>query len=190
LLGDLLLTLRSLAEFSGAPAVSEDAPTYTANAARKAVTLAHWSHRAALADDSGLEVNALAGGPGVHSARYAGAGQDSRANIDKLLRELQGVPATQRTARFRCVIVVAGPDGATLTAAGSCEGRIIEAPRGSGGFGYDPVFLYPPLDLTFAEMRAETKNRISHRARACAMLRGPLVGFLSVHAMKKHKAES
>jgi XTP/dITP diphosphohydrolase len=178
LLSDLPITLKSLADFPGAPGVSEDATTYAANAEHKALILARWSNCAALADDSGLDVDALGGAPGVHSARYAGPAQDSDANIAKLLRALHAVPAAQRTARFRCVIAVARPDGATLSAEGSCEGQIIEAPRGRAGFGYDPVFLYPPLAQTFAEIPAAAKNRLSHRARACRRVRPQLLAFL------------
>jgi len=180
LLGNLPLTLTSLAEFPGAPVVPEDGATYAANATAKAVTIARWSDCVALADDSGLEVDALGGAPGVHSARYAGAEQDSRANVARLLEALAGVPSEKRTARFRCVIVVARPDGVTLTVEGSCEGWILEAPRGTSGFGYDPVFLDLPSGLSFAEMPAGMKNRLSHRARACMALAPRLVDFARV----------
>jgi XTP/dITP diphosphohydrolase len=182
LLGDLPLRLASLADLPGAPAVAEHGETYVANATIKALSLARWSGCASLADDSGLEVDALCGAPGVHSARYAGVEQDGRANLEKLLRALESVSPSERTARFRCVIVVACPDGATLVTEGSCEGRILEAPRGRGGFGYDPVFFYPPLNSAFAEVSAAVKNRVSHRARACTELRTKLVSFLSAHA--------
>ena len=175
---ELPINLHSLADLPGAPEVAEDGATYAANAVHKALTLAAWSRRAALADDSGLEVDALGGEPGVHSARYAGSAQDSAANIAKLLAALQGVPSAQRTARFRCVIAVARPDSATLTVEGTCDGVILDAPRGSGGFGYDPVFLYPPLGQTFAEIAPAVKNRISHRARACNLLGPQLLEFL------------
>lgn len=190
LLGDLPVTLQSLAGSPGAPQVPEDGTTYDANALGKALTIAQWSQRPTLADDSGLEVDALRGAPGVHSARYAGPEQDSRANIAKLLRSLTGVPIAERTARFRCVIVVAGPDGATLTAEGTCEGVIAEHPRGSVGFGYDPVFLFPPFGLTFAEMSAAMKNQVSHRARACAALRDRLLDFLAAHRCTGPRADS
>lgn len=182
LLAPLPLRVRSLAELPQAPAVTEDGRTYAANAARKAMTIARWSGCATLADDSGLEVDALGGAPGVQSARYAGPGQDSHANLRLLLEALQHVPPSERTARFRCVIVVATPDGAALQAEGACAGRIVEAPYGSGGFGYDPVFFYAPLGLTFAEMPAVVKNRVSHRADACSQLSHALIGFLWAHA--------
>lgn len=181
LLADQPVQVKALTDFPGEPFVSEEGATYAANAVHKAVTIARWSRCATLADDSGLEVDALAGAPGVRSARYAGVQQDSQANIGKLLRELSDVPAGGRTARFRCAIAVACPDGATLTGEGICEGRIIEEPRGIGGFGYDPVFLDPASGLTFAELPAVLKNHISHRARAYAALRSQLLRFLSVH---------
>ena len=185
--GELLnapsIVLKSLADCPGAPTVSEDGATYAANAMSKALTVARWSQCTALADDSGLEVDALGGAPGVHSARYAGQAHDAGSNIAKLLEALQNVPAARRTARFRCVITVARPDGATLTVEGCCEGCIIDTPRGSAGFGYDPIFLYPPLGKTFAELPAGVKNRVSHRAVACDRLRPELLGFL--HASRR-----
>jgi XTP/dITP diphosphohydrolase len=178
LLGDLPLTLKSLTDFPGAPQVDETGATYAENARLKAEAIAGWSGCAALADDSGLEVDALGGAPGVHSARYAGADQNSHANTVKLLDALRGVPADERSARFRCVAVVALPEGKTLSAEGVCEGRILDAPRGAAGFGYDPVFFFAPAACTFAELPAQEKNRVSHRARACAQLRQRLLAFL------------
>jgi XTP/dITP diphosphohydrolase len=183
LLNEPSIVLKSLADCPGALEISEDGATYAANALHKALTVARWSQCTALADDSGLEVDALGGAPGVRSARYAGGTQDSGANIAKLLGALQTVPPARRTARFRCVITVARPDGATLTVEGSCEGCIIDAPRGSTGFGYDPIFLYPPLGKTFAEIHAAVKNRVSHRAAACDRLRPELLAFL--HASRR-----
>jgi XTP/dITP diphosphohydrolase len=182
LLGDLAVELRCLADFPCPPVVAEDASTYMANALHKARTIAQWSRTVSLADDSGLEVDALRGAPGVHSARYAGPQQDSRANLDKLLQALSAVPTIQRTARFRCVIAVAAPDGAELLTEGVCEGRIADRPAGVEGFGYDPVFLYPQVGFTFAQMSAAEKNQVSHRAWACAALRPRLLDFLSAHA--------
>jgi len=171
--------LRSLNDLaSQAPVIEEDQPSFLGNATKKALAIADWSGLPALADDSGLEVDALAGAPGVQSARYAGADQNSAANIAKLLAALRAVPSERRTARFRCVIVVARPDGRMLSAEGTCEGRILEAPRGTGGFGYDPLFLYPPLSQSFAEIPSGAKNRISHRALACELIRPQLAAFL------------
>jgi XTP/dITP diphosphohydrolase len=179
LLGGLPITLKSLADFPGTPEISEDGATYAANALHKALTLARWSGYPVLGDDSGIEVDALGGAPGIHSARYAGPAQDSAANIAKLLAALHGRPLEERSARFRCVIVVAHPNGATLTVeAASCEGHIAEEPRGNTGFGYDPVFLCPSLGQTFAEVPAAAKNRLGHRGRACERLRPRLVAFL------------
>lgn len=182
LLQGVPVRLGALTGLSGVPQVVEGGATYAANAAHKALTIARWSGCATLADDSGLEVDALRGAPGVRSARYAGADQDSAANTRTLLDALKRVPGAERTGRFRCVLVVACPNGATLQAEGCCEGRIADSPRGTGGFGYDPVFLYPPSGLTFAELPAAVKNRVSHRAQACTRLREELATFLVRHA--------
>jgi XTP/dITP diphosphohydrolase len=153
----------------GLPDVEEDGATFAENAVKKAVTLAAAAGCPALADDSGLEVDALGGAPGVLSARYAGEGQNDGANNRKLLAALDGV--NDRTARFRCVIALADADGTCETVSGACEGRIVDAPRGTEGFGYDPLFLPAGHDLTFGEMGAELKDRISHRAAALAAAR-------------------
>lgn len=164
---------------AGAPAVDETGATYRENAELKARQIAAWSGRPALADDSGLEVDALHGAPGVLSARYAGPDSGDAANTRKLLTALSGVPPSARGARFRCVIAVARADGELLVVEGTCEGFIVEEPRGTGGFGYDPVFLYPPSSQTFAELAAMTKNAVSHRAAACAALLPLLEDFLA-----------
>jgi XTP/dITP diphosphohydrolase len=183
LLDDPQIELRSLADVPGAQIVAEDADSYVGNARAKAQALAAHCGLPALGDDSGLEVDALAGAPGVRSARFAAdhiagaAAGDDRANIALLLERLRGVAAERRTARFRCAIVVARPDGSEVVAEGVCDGVIIDAPRGTGGFGYDPVFLFPPLNRTFAEIPSSEKDRISHRARAVANLR-PALGII------------
>jgi len=155
--------------------VEEIGQTYADNARRKAEAYARASGLVALADDSGLEVDALGGAPGLHSARYAGQDTTHADKMGMLLAELRDVPDEQRTARFRAVIVIATPDGRTFQTEGVCEGRIARAPRGAGGFGYDPIFLVEGGSRTMAELPAEEKNRISHRARAaaaaCAVLR-------------------
>lgn len=177
LLDDPAIALRSLAEVPDAPLVEESGDTYLANARAKAHALAAHCRLPALADDSGLEVDALGGLPGVRSARFAadaGRPTGERANLELLLDRMRGIPDERRTARFRCVIVVAWPDRPELVAEGTCEGLIIDPARGSGGFGYDPVFLYPPLQRTFAELASAEKDRVSHRARAVAMLRPSL----------------
>ena len=154
------------------PPVIEDGETFLANAVKKAVSLARalggdtW----VLADDSGLEVDALGGRPGVRSHRYAGEPPDDAKNNRKLLEEMRGDPPGKRTARFRCAVALANGAGRTIAAEGSCEGVVAEAPRGDNDFAYDPVFYYPPLARTFAELAPAEKNRVSHRAAALANL--------------------
>jgi len=151
--------------------VKESGTTYADNARLKAQAYAQASGLLTLADDSGLEVDALDGAPGVRSARYA-PGQDAD-RVTALLRALEQVGATNqdRAARFRCVIVMISPDNRVWSTKGTCAGRIIDTPRGSGGFGYDPVFYLPTHNCTMAELAPEEKNRISHRARAAQALR-------------------
>lgn len=164
------------------PDVVEDADTFVGNAAKKAREVSRATGLPALADDSGLEVDALGGEPGVYSARYAGEHAGDAANNAKLLAALAGVPAERRTARFRASLVladVAGPLGTeVITADGVCEGMILDAARGSGGFGYDPLFLLPVLGQTFAELGVGTKGDHSHRARAMAAIRPKLLAYL------------
>jgi XTP/dITP diphosphohydrolase len=185
--------LISQLDFPDAPAVAEDAATFAGNATKKAEGFASWlaaNPQAArpdrpyfvLADDSGLEVDALGGAPGVHSARFAAADAQGTANSSdaannaKLLRLLAGVPPERRAARFRCVLALAAPDKATLLFEGACEGRIAFFPGGAGGFGYDPLFVPNDYEQSFAELGEEVKNKISHRARALAHLRRFLDG--------------
>jgi len=158
------LSFMSLKQLSGAPEVVEDGDTFEANAKKKAVTLARFSGMWTLADDSGLEVEALHGAPGVYSARYAGEPADDGANNRKVIAAMEGI--TDRTARFRCVIALSDPSGVVRTVSGACEGRLLSAIRGAGGFGYDPLFVPDGYNQTFAEISEETKNKISHRARA------------------------
>jgi XTP/dITP diphosphohydrolase len=163
--------------------VVEDADTFAGNAIKKAREVAAITQLPALADDSGLEVDALDGAPGVWSARYAGPGASDAANNAKLLAALRGVPPERRTARFRAVLALAdtaGPLGdAVITAGGACEGVVLEAPRGTGGFGYDPLFLVPALGQTFAELGVGTKGEMSHRARAMQAIRAELLTYLA-----------
>src|ERR1700677_5381052 len=160
----------------GIAAPEETGTTFAENALIKARHAAVASGAAAIADDSGLEVDALGGAPGIYSARYAGHGADDAANNAKLLRALAGIAPARRRARYRCVLVyVDGPDDASpLTADGAWEGCIVDAPRGSGGFGYDPHFWLPELEMTAAELDPEEKNRLSHRGRAMRDLRAQL----------------
>lgn len=165
------------------PEVVEDADTFVGNAIKKAREVSEATGLPALADDSGLEVDALGGAPGVWSARYAGEGAGDAANNAKLLAALAGVPSEKRTARFRCSLVladVAGPLGTeTISADGVCEGVILEDARGTGGFGYDPLFLFPQLGKTFAELGVGTKGDLSHRARAMQAIQPALVAYLA-----------
>ena len=160
----------------GVDEVPETGTTFVENALIKARHAARVTGLPALADDSGLIVDALGGAPGLYSARYAGSPTDDAANNAKLLQALDGLPAAQRTARFYAVIVLLrhADDPQPLIAEGSWEGRILDTPRGHFGFGYNPVFLDPPSGLTAAEMASEHKNRISHRALALQALRDRL----------------
>lgn len=176
LLADLGIVIWTLAEFPDAPEVIEDGETCEANAVKKAVTIARYTGLPAVADDTGLEVEALGGRPGVHAARYAGEGVTYEDNWRKLLRELEGVAWEKRRARFVTVAALAEPSGSVRTATGLLEGCIAEKPAGTGGFGYDPVFYVPELEKTLAELSSDEKNRISHRARAFAKVREILMG--------------
>lgn len=150
--------LLSLADFPDVGDIVEDGRTFEANAIKKALAVASQTGHVSLADDSGLEVDALDGAPGVYSARFAGEKATDEQNNRKLLRLLEDVPDAQRTARFRCVIAVGAPDGSVQTAEGTAEGRILHSPRGTGGFGYDPLFLVSGLRRTFAELPSEEKT--------------------------------
>lgn len=167
LLGDLGITIRTLKEFPDAPEVVEDGATCEANAVKKARAIADYTGLPAVADDTGLMVAALGGRPGVHAARYAGEQATYEDNCRKLLQELNGVPRAKRGARFVTVAAFAVPGREPVEVVeGALEGLIAEAPAGTQGFGYDPVFFVPELDRTLAQLTAEEKNRISHRARA------------------------
>ncbi|MCU1352377.1 MAG: nucleoside-triphosphatase [Acidimicrobiales bacterium] len=164
ILGDRVVLLPRPPEV---PDVVEDADTFEGNARLKAVALVAATGEAALADDSGLVVDALGGAPGVHSARYAGEHATDADNVAKLLAALDGVPTDARTARFRCVVVVRWPDGREVVADGTVEGHVIDGPRGHAGFGYDPVFVPEGSGgRTFAEMTGAAKHAVSHRGRA------------------------
>ncbi|KUO63844.1 MAG: non-canonical purine NTP pyrophosphatase [Gracilibacter sp. BRH_c7a] len=156
----------SLSDFPGFPEIEETGATFAQNAFLKARKAAEITGLVSLADDSGLEVDALNGKPGVFSARYAGEPKSDERNIDKLLEQLNIVPELERSARFRCSLAVVAPDGQEFLAEGTVEGRILKSRKGSGGFGYDPVFFLPDMDKTMAELSLEEKNRISHRAIA------------------------
>lgn len=156
----------------GVPEAEETGPTFVENALLKARNAALHTGLPALADDSGLAVDAIGGAPGIRSARYAGSGASDRANIDRLLAELVGAPTAQRSARFVCVLALLRhpADPMPLICQGSWEGVILTEPRGAGGFGYDPVFFVPTENRTAAELEPATKNRLSHRGQALALL--------------------
>ena len=166
LLGDLGIKICTLDEFPDAPDVVEDGDTCEANAVKKARAIAESTGLPAVADDTGLEVDALGGRPGVYAARYAGEDATYEDNCQKLLRELAGVPREQRTARFLTVAAIALPLDGIRVAQGTLEGVIAEEASGTLGFGYDPVFLIPELGKTLAQLSADQKNTISHRAKA------------------------
>lgn len=174
LLSGLPVRLLTHEDFDEWPDLEETGSSFEENALAKATTLSEWSGLPALADDSGLEVDALGGRPGVRSARYAGAQGDSAANIALLLEEMEGVPDGERGARFVCVIVLAGPGGDALDVEGTCDGFISRSARGEGGFGYDPVFLPLGMEKTMADLSLDEKNVISHRGKALRRLRALL----------------
>jgi XTP/dITP diphosphohydrolase len=165
ILADLPLVLRPLGEFPGVTLPDEGAD-YESNAVHKARAAARGAGRLALGDDSGLEVDALSGAPGPRSARYGGVELSDRERTRKLLEALKDVPEAQRGARFVCVAALATPTGDVVVARGECAGSILAEPRGSAGFGYDPVFRVRGMPTSMAELPAVEKNRISHRARA------------------------
>jgi XTP/dITP diphosphohydrolase len=180
LLDDMPVAVMTLDSFPDAPHVEEDGDTLEENAARKACGTARACGIHTMADDSGLFVDALGGRPGVHSARYAGPGGTSGDLCTKLLAEMADTPEGSRGAHFRCWITLSDPAGRiVLTAEGRVEGRIGHEMRGAGGFGYDPVFVYGPAGCTFAEMRPDAKNAVSHRGRALARFRSLLTDYLA-----------
>jgi XTP/dITP diphosphohydrolase len=172
----------TLSDIADAPDVEEDGVTFEQNALKKARSAARVAKLWTLAEDSGLEIDALGGEPGVRSARYAGEGASDADRIGKVLDRLASVPSEKRTARFRCMMCVIDPAGSTHCFEGRCEGRIAPQARGSSGFGYDPVFVPDGYDQTFAELGLGVKGRISHRARAMQQVivflrsRGPNTG--------------
>jgi XTP/dITP diphosphohydrolase len=163
--------VRTLAEFPGAGLPEETGDSYSANALLKARVAARHTGLLALGDDSGLEVDALGGAPGVRSARFGGPGLDDAGRCARLLAALGGVDEARRGARFRCVLALVDPAGGEHLVEGVAEGVILTAPRGRGGFGYDPLFYYPPLGRTFAELSEGEKRRVSHRGRAVESVR-------------------
>ncbi len=169
LLKDFPIDIKNLDDFGPIPELEEDGDTFDENAYKKASFASRILGQPALADDSGLVVEALDGGPGIHSARYAGENATDEQRYLKLLDEMKG--KSNRKAAFECVISIAVPTGAALTYEARCEGLIAREPAGSNGFGYDPVFFYPSYNKTFAQITREEKNRISHRGKALAELK-------------------
>ena len=176
-LADLLFEVGGIPD-EGLADVEETGVTFSENAILKARYYAQHTGEYCLADDSGLEVDALDGAPGVYSARYSGQGATDAANNQKLLLALQDVPPEKRTARFRSVLALACPDGSLLLADGTCEGVILTEARGEGGFGYDPLFWMPDQQKTLAEMTLQEKNAISHRGNALKVLKQKLLSQL------------
>ena len=165
-----MVEIETLLSYPDLPEITEDGATFSANALKKAVTVSRLTGHFAIADDSGLEVDALGGAPGVRSARFAGEDATDSENIEKLLLMLQDVPHEKRTARFVCVIALASPDGEARLVEGECRGYIATEERGTSGFGYDPLFIVPEYGKTFAELGGDIKNKISHRAVAVGKL--------------------
>lgn len=170
---------RLLSEFGGLPEAVEDGQTFLANAERKAAHYARLTGLWTIADDSGLEVDALGGEPGVRSARYAGEPRSDAANNALLIKRLAGVPEARRTARFRCAVVLSDGHRVLAWAEGTVQGRIIDNPRGSNGFGYDPHFFIEQAGMTAAELPPQAKHAVSHRGQALRRLREQLASLLS-----------
>ena len=182
-LSKLPLRITSLKSLANPPEVIEDGKTFEENALKKARMLAEYSGLLTLADDSGLEVDALSGRPGIYSARYAGEEGNDERNNQKLLGELIGVGEEQRTARFVCALALCAPQSQGMkdwVVRQTCEGRIAFEPSGSHGFGYDPLFFYPPFGKTFGEIEREVKATVSHRGKALMKLAEVLPTLMEV----------
>lgn len=172
------LTLLSLTDVKGIPAIEENGSSFLENAQKKAKIASTFSRIPCLADDSGLEIDALGGRPGIFSARFAGPNATDDQNVERVLERMKGIPADQRQARFRCAMVLCAPSGRMNTAVGDLVGQITETPTGMNGFGYDPIFFVPELGKTLAELPTSEKNRLSHRLRALEKISGMLPDFL------------
>lgn len=186
---NLDIEIKSLSDFGPLPEVVEDGLTFEENAYKKAHHVARVLGLPAIADDSGLVVNALDGAPGVYSARYAGEDATDAENVEKLLTNMEGV--SDRSAYFQCVLSIAVPSGPALTYEGRCDGEITHDRRGESGFGYDPIFFYPEFSATFAEVSMEKKNAVSHRGKALAEVKSELdkvVKWLSIR-LEEEKPE-
>lgn len=171
----------SLSTFPDAPKIHEDGQTFEENAIKKALGIAQYTGKPCLADDSGIEVDHLKGEPGIYSARYAGENATDEENNRKLLQLLKDVPLATRNARYRCVMALAMPDGKIRTTEGTCDGLITVEPSGNNGFGYDPIFYYPPFGKTFGLTDSVSKNRVSHRYQALQKMKPIILELL--HAL-------
>lgn len=178
------IAVRTLLDFPEIADVEENGTNFEENATLKAEAVSKQLNKMVIGDDSGLMVDALEGRPGIYSARYAGEPKDDQKNTEKVLDELSGVPEEKRTARFYCALAVAIPGKETITVSGTCEGRILEEKRGTNGFGYDPVFFVPDKGVAMAELPADEKNKISHRANALKKLDGMLDAILERDSSK------
>lgn len=178
LLEGLHIGIASLFEYPEIPDIVEDGASFEENARKKALAVAQATAGWALADDSGLAVDALGGEPGIYSARFAGRQGDYAANNAKLIEVMRDIPDGKRGAAFVCAIVLMAPDGREWTVEGRCAGTILRGPKGSYGFGYDPLFFIPEEDKTMAELPSDRKNEISHRGRALAKIREILVDII------------
>ena len=172
------LRIYTLSDFPDVPEIREDRKSFTENALKKGRFYSKYLGKLAIADDSGLEVDALGGLPGIHSARYAGERASNRENNRKLLKEMEGIWLSKRGAKFRCVIAMVSPDGREAIAEGTCKGRIGFKEVGKKGFGYDPLFILPQYGKTMAQLSIEEKNRISHRGKALRKLRRIIETFM------------
>jgi non-canonical purine NTP pyrophosphatase (RdgB/HAM1 family) len=172
------LNFKSLRDFPDLPEIVEDGATFLENAQKKARTIGQALRLPVLADDSGLEVDALERAPGIYSARFAGPGASDEANNRKLLEMMREVPEDQRTARFVCLLVLLRPSGESIETRGDCEGLITREPKGDQGFGYDPIFWVASFKKTMAEIPLEIKNRISHRAQALEKMKAHVLDLL------------
>ena len=179
LLGDLELSFHTLDDFPNVGELVEDGASFEANAIKKALEYSKATGMIAIADDSGLVVDALDGRPGVYSARYAGDDAGDDDNNEKLLLDMRGFSEGKRGAAFVCVVAAATPDGRTITSEGRCEGEIMNSPKGDGGFGYDPLFYIPRFGCTMAELASDKKNEISHRGKAVEKFKSVFLDFLA-----------
>lgn len=178
ILKGLPVRLYGLNHFENVPDVEEDGKSFSENSLKKARFYSEHFRKVALADDSGLEVDALDGRPGIYSARYAGSGASDQENRKKLLQALEGIPMSKRGAAFKCVIAMVTPDGREILTEGSCRGRIGFKEVGKNGFGYDPLFILPQYGKTMAQLSLKEKNRVSHRGKALRKLRKILMDFI------------